>query len=119
MIRRGDIGWAGLGLSRGSAPAKRRPVLVVQADAFNASTIATVVVAALTSNTALARYPGNVELAAELSGLTRDCVVNVTAIQTLDRDDLDEPVTHLPTWLMDEVDRGLRLVLALGPVDQG
>ncbi len=62
MIQRGDIYWADLGRPAGSEPAKRRPVLVVQADSFNASRINTVLAAVVTSNQRLAAAPGNVAL---------------------------------------------------------
>lgn len=113
MIRRGAIHWADLGSPRGSAPAKRRPVLVIQSDPFNESRLATVLVAVITSNTALAAMPGNVFVPKQASGLPRDSVVNVTALVTLDRTDLDLPVGYLPQALQLEVDRGLRQVLAL------
>ena len=71
-----EIWWADLGPRQGSAPAWRRPVLIVSADAFNRSRIKTVTVAALTSNLRLAAAPGNVALAAGTAGLDRDCVVN-------------------------------------------
>jgi mRNA interferase MazF len=113
VIVRGSVCWADLGDPAGSRPAKRRPVLVVQADPFNASRLNTVLVLAITSNTELAVMPGNVFLPAAASGLPRDSVVNVTAVVTLDKQDLDHPVGRLPRHLQDEVDRGLRLVLAL------
>lgn len=113
MIHRSSVCWADLGEPRGSRPAKRRPVLVIQSDPFNASRLATVVAAVITSNTALATMPGNVFLPAAASGLPRDSVVNVTAIVTLDKSDLDDETGQLPTSLMDEVDRGLRRVLGL------
>lgn len=113
MISRGDLCWVTLGHSRAGRPAKRRPVLVVQADPYNASRLATSVVAVVTSNTDLAAMPGNVFLPAVTTGLPRDSVVNVTALVTVDREDLDGPVGHLPLTLLHEVDEGLRRVLAL------
>jgi mRNA interferase MazF len=98
---------------RGSMPAKRRPVLVVQADPYNASRLATTVAAVITSNTALAALPGNVFLPAAVSGLPRDSVVNVTALVTLDKADLTSHARRLPASLMDEVDRGLRRIFGL------
>jgi mRNA interferase MazF len=110
---RGSICWADLGEARGSKPAKRRPVLVIQSDPFNASRLNTTVAAVITSNTALAAMPGNVFLPATASGLPKDSVVNVTALVTLDKTDLEAPTGHLPASLMDDVDRGLRRVLGL------
>jgi hypothetical protein len=61
----------------------------------------------------LAAMPGNVFVPAIASGLPRDSVVNVTALVTLDKTDLDPAVGQLPASLMHEVDRGLRRVLGL------
>lgn len=113
MIDRGTIHWADLGEASGSRPGKRRPVLVVQDDAYNASRLATVLAAVITSNTSLAEMPGNVFLPALLTGLPRDSVVNVTALVTLNKSDLDGSVGALPDHLLGEVDRGLRQVLGL------
>lgn len=113
MTSRGSICWADLGEAHGSRPAKRRPVLVILADPFNASRLNTAIAAVITSNTALAAVPGNVFLPAVASGLPKDSVVNVTALVTLDKTDLEEPAGHLPTSLMNDVDRGLHRVLGL------
>jgi mRNA interferase MazF len=113
VTRRGIICWADLGETRGSSPAKRRPVLVIQSDAFNASRLNTTIAAVITSNTALAAMPGNVFLPAAVSGLPRDSVVNVTALVTLNKTDLEAPGGHVPESIMDEVNRGLRRVLGL------
>ena len=113
MTGRGSIWWADLGEPHGSKPAKRRPVLVVQSDPFNASRLNTTIAAVITSNTALATMPGNVFLPAALSGLPKDSVVNVTALVTLDKTDLETPAGHLPVSVMNDVERGLRRVLGL------
>ncbi len=113
MIQRGSVCWADLGEIRGSKPAKRRPVLVIQSDPFNTSRLNTTVAAVITSNTGLAAMPGNVFLPAAASGLPRDSVVNVIALVTLDKSDLDAQAGHLPPSLMEDVDRGLRRILGL------
>ncbi len=113
MIRRGGLYWADLGHVRGSRPAKRRPVLVVQSDAYTASGLSTVLAVVLTSNTALSTMPGNVFVPATASGLTRDSVVNVTGIVTLNKEDLSDHIGDLPGYLEVEVERGLRTVLDL------
>ena len=100
-----------LGEPRGSRPGKRRPVLVVQSDSYNTSRLGTVIVVVITSNTALAALPGNVFRPASATGLPKDCPVNVTAVVTLDRTDLDEPIATLPDYLMHDVGGGLRRVL--------
>jgi mRNA interferase MazF len=113
MIQRGDVWWADLGEPRGSAPALRRPVVVIQSDRYNESRLRTVIVAARTNETRLPSMPGNVSVAADLSGLPEDSVVNVTQVATIDRDDVVERVGILPAWLVDLIDDGLRRVLTL------
>ena len=113
MIERGGIYWSDLGAPAGSRPAKRRPVLVISAAAYNGSRLATVLAAVITSHTALAAMPGNVFLPAGATGLPRDSVVNVTALVTLNKSDLTEQAGGTPPALLHEVDRGLRRVLDL------
>lgn len=113
MTQRGDVCWAGLGEPGGSKPARRRPVLVIQSDPYNASRLNTTLAAVITSNTDLAAMPGNVFIPATASGLPKDSVVNVTALVTLDKTDLEPAVGQLPFSLMHEVGRGLRQVLGL------
>ena len=95
VVSRGDVCWASLPGPKGSAPGFRRPVVVVQGDAFNQSRIATVVVVPLTSNLRWAAAPGNVMLAARRTGLPRDSVANVSQIVAIDRDVLTERTGHL------------------------
>jgi mRNA interferase MazF len=113
VIERGGIYWADPGLPDGSRPAKRRPVLVIQADSFNASRLATIVAVVITSHTALATMPGNVFLPSAASGLPRDSVVNVTAIVTLNKLDLDNKCGEISDVILDDVNRGLRQVLGV------
>lgn len=113
MIQRGAVHWVDLGEPVGSRPGKRRPVLVIQSDQYNVSRLATVLVAVVTSNTDLAAMPGNVFLPAAATGLPRDSVVNVTALITLDKTDLDERAGEVPLAVMREIDVGLRRVLQL------
>jgi len=110
---RGELWWADLGLPRGSAPALRRPVLIISADQYNRSDLRTVTVVVLTANVKLAALPGNVAIAADIAGLNADSVVNVTQIATIDRAALDERIGGLPDWLSAQVDAGLTRALAL------
>jgi mRNA interferase MazF len=112
-IQRGEIWWADLPEPRRSEPGFRRPVLVIQADAFNRSRIQTVIVAVITGNLDLAEAPGNVLLPSRSSGLPRDSVVNVSQVLTLDRSYLIEHAGALPARLQVSVDAGLRSVLQL------
>ncbi len=113
MIARGTIWWADLGDPRGSEPGFRRPLLIVQADAFNRSRIQTVIAVVLTSNVRLLDAPGNVLVPAQVSGLPRDSVANVSQVITVDRSDLQELAGRLDTATLRRVDSGLRLVLNL------
>jgi mRNA interferase MazF len=112
-IARGTLWWADLEPPSGSAPGFRRPVLVVQADAFNRSALQTTIAVALTSNLRLAEAPGNVLLTARETGLPKDSVVNVSQVLTLDRDVLTEYLGALSDRLVHRVEDGLRLVLGL------
>ena len=105
--------WADLGSPKGSAPALRRPVIVVSADFVNRSAIRTVSVVGLTSNVRWAGAPGNVAIAAGIAGLSQESVANVTQLQTIERSDLDDKVGKLPRQVMRDIDAGLRRVLDL------
>lgn len=113
MIERGDVWWADLAEPRGPEPGFQRPVVVLQADAFNQSRIQTVVCVALTSNLRVADAPGNVVVSRGESSLPRDSVVNVSQILTVDRSQLVERTGKLPPRARERIDRGLRLALGL------
>ena len=112
-MQRGEIWWAVLPAPKGSGPGKRRPVLIVQSDAFNASRIQTVIVAVITSNLELAAAPGNIMLRRRDTGLSKDSVVNVSQLITLDRTFLTERVSELPKRLAGKLDEGLRVVVGI------
>ena len=95
----------------GSASGYRRPVIVVQSDAFNLSRISTVVCVPLTSNLKWADAPGNVLLDSRSTGLPRDSVANVSQILTLDRDSLGELAGRLPAKKIQLILAGIGLVL--------
>jgi mRNA interferase MazF len=113
VAERGEVWWADLGTPRGSAPANRRPVVVVSADSYNRSRIRTVTCAAITSNLRLGDAPGNVSLPAGSAGLDRESVVNVSQVVTLDKTDLLDHAGTLSRAEMRRVDSGLRQALAL------
>jgi mRNA interferase MazF len=112
-MQKGEIWWASMRVPRGSEPGYRRPVLVVQSDAFNRSRINTVLAVALTGNVELARAPGNVLLSRKSTGLPRQSVANVSQIVTLDRSLLTKRVRRLPVRDFAAVEAGLRIVLDL------
>lgn len=112
-MRLGEVWWADLPQPSGSGPGYRRPVVIVQSDEFNRSRIQTVIVAAITSNLRLGAAPGNVSLGKRGAGLSRESVVNVSQLLTLDRRFLTEKAGRLPAAKLRELQDGLRLVLAL------
>ncbi len=112
MISQGEIWWADLPRPRGSEPAYRRPLLVVQSNAFNRSRIRTVICVVLTSNLRLSRAPGNVLLHAEQTGLPKDSVANVSQIITLNKEELTDCVGQVSKVQLTQVLRGIHLILA-------
>jgi mRNA interferase MazF len=112
-MERGEIWWAALPDPRASEPGFRRPVVIVQSNAFNRSRIRTTISVVLTSNLRLAEAPGNVLVPASDSGLPKDSVANVSQVITLDRTFLTERCGRLPGHLIRSIDEGLRLVLSL------
>jgi mRNA interferase MazF len=85
----------------------------VQSDGFNRSRIRTVIAVLLMTNLRLVEAPGNVLLPAKATGLPRDSVANVSQVVTVDRDFLLERAGRIRGQLLQDVDKGLRLVLAL------
>ena len=112
-MRRGDLWWADLPDPTGAGPGYHRPVLIIQADAFTQSRIATVVVVPLSSNLRIAAAPGNVLVSTSESGLSRDSVINVSQLLTLDKLLLTEYIGQLSMPTLLTVEFGLRLVLNL------
>ncbi len=110
-LSQGEIRWAELADPSGSGPGFRRPVLVIQGNAFNRSRIATVLCAMITSNTAWRDAPGNVYLSRRSSRLPKSSVVNVSQLLTLDREQLGDPLTRISPALFTQVLQGIDIVL--------
>jgi mRNA interferase MazF len=91
----------------------RRPVIIIQADRFNRSEINTAVIAIITTNTRLENSLGNIRLTPNQSGLSKDSVVNVSQLYTMDKRFLLERVGTVSDKKMEQIDNGLRLVLSL------
>ena len=111
MIAQGEIHWVDLGDPIGSEPAHRRPCVVVQNDAFNASRISTVVVAAITRNLRLGQAFGNVTLRKGEAGLGSRSVVNISQLTTVDRSVLDGRIGKLNRRRLGEVLAGIYALL--------
>ena len=112
VVTQGDVWWAALPPPTGSAPGFRRPVVVVQSDALNASRIATILCVPLTSNMRFAAAVGNVVLPSSATGLPKDSVANVSQLVPVDRDLLEDRAGALPAPLLDAILAGIATVLA-------
>ena len=111
VAAQGEVFWADLPDPVGSGPGLRRPVLIVQGNAFNRSRIGTVVVVPLTSNLGLAEAPGNVLLRRRMTRLPKDSVANVSQVIAIDRTLLTERVGHVTAGALRLVLEGIDLVL--------
>lgn len=112
-MTRGEIWWIDLGLPYGSEPAFKRPVLIIQDDAFNKSKISTTIVVSLTTNIDLSEAPGNVFLSKKETKLPKDSVANVSQITTIDRNRLLAKISKLSSEKLSEIDNGICLILSL------
>ncbi len=111
VINQGDIYWIDFAEPRAAEPGYRHPHVVVQNNVFNRSQIRTIVVCALTSNLKRADAPGNVLLDKKETNLTKQSVVNVSQIFTVDKSQLDEYVGTLSAKRVREILNGIKLVL--------
>jgi mRNA interferase MazF len=111
IIKQGDIFWVDLGKPSGSEPAYRHPHLVIQNNVFNISRIKTVVMCSLTSNLQRAESPGNVLLDEGEANLSRQSVINITQIFTVDKGDLTEKIGSISRDRMAQVLKGIELLL--------
>ena len=102
-----------MGEPRGSEPGFRRPVVIVSSNEFNESHIQTVICATITSNLLLADAPGNFKITKLKCGLSKESVVNISQIITLDKSFLTERAGSLNNKQLISLNEGLRLVLKL------
>lgn len=115
VIAQGEVWWADLGEPSGSGPGFRRPVLVVQGDALNRTTLATVVCVPLTSQLRWAEAAGNLQLSPRETGLPKPSVANASQIIALDRATLKRRVGKIPRLRLLAVLAGIDIVLGRGP----
>ena len=111
MINQGDIYWIELDEPEGSEPGYKHPHVIVQNNLFNRSQIKTVLVCPLTTNLKRASAPGNVLLDKKESNLSKQSVVNVSQVFTVDKAQLDEYVGTLSSRRITEILNGIKLVL--------
>ena len=111
-VRRGDIFYADLIPVVGSEQGGVRPVLIIQNDMGNRHS-PTVIAAAITSQMNKAKLPTHIELVGQDCGLTKDSIVLLEQIRTLDKRRLREHMGRLDGALMDEVDRAIAVSFGL------
>ncbi|KAF0220744.1 MAG: hypothetical protein FD174_1068 [Geobacteraceae bacterium] len=111
MINQGDIYWIELDEPEGSEPGYKHPHVIVQNNLFNRSQIRTVLVCPLTTNLKRASAPGNVLLEKKESNLSKQSVVNVSQVFTVDKAQLDGYIGTLSSKRITEILNGIKLVL--------
>ncbi len=111
-IKRGDIYYADLSPVVGSEQGGLRPVLIVQNDVGNRYS-PTVIAAAITSKLGKAKLPTHIDIFAAEVGLSRDSVVLLEQIRTLDKRRLREKMGHLPDTVMERVNNAITVSFGL------
>lgn len=111
-VKRGDIYFADLSPVVGSEQGGIRPVLIVQNNVGNRHS-PTVIAAAITSQIGKARLPTHIELSARTYGLSRDSVILLEQVRTIDKRRLREKMGRLDDKLMREVDSALSVSFGL------
>ena len=89
-----------------------RPVLIIQNDTGNRHS-PTVIAAAITSQTGKANLPTHISLAARSCGLTRDSVILLEQVRTLDKRRLREHMGRLDAAMMNQVDNAIAVSFGL------
>ena len=111
-IRRGDIYYADLSPVVGSEQGGVRPVLIVQNDVGNKYS-PTVIAAAITSQKFKTNLPTHISVNANDCGLSKDSIVLLEQIRTLDKQRLKERMGNLPENDMDRIDKALSVSFGL------
>ena len=114
-VKRGDIYYADLSPVVGSEQGGVRPVLIIQNDTGNRYS-PTVIAAAITSQTGKARLPTHIDLPVDQScGLSRDSIVLLEQVRTLDKRRLREKMGRLDEGVMKQVDTAIAVSFGLHP----
>lgn len=111
-VRRGDIFYADLSPVVGSEQGGTRPVLIVQNNMGNKHS-PTVIAAAITSQMNKARLPTHIELVGPTVGLTKNSVVLLEQVRTIDKKRLREHMGHLDEEMMNRVDDAIAVSFGL------
>ncbi len=118
-IKRGDIYYADLSPVVGSEQGGLRPVLIVQNDVGNRYS-PTVIAAAITSRLGKTKLPTHIDIYADEVGLTKDSVILLEQIRTLDKRRLREKMGHLDERMMAQVNNAISVSFGLADAaDQG
>ena len=112
-VKRGEIYYADLSPVVGSEQGGVRPVLIIQNDTGNRYS-PTVIAAAITSQTGKAKLPTHIELPVEEDcGLTRDSVVLLEQVRTLDKKRLRERMGRVDERTMEKIDTAIAVSFGL------
>ena len=112
-VKRGDIYYADLSPVVGSEQGGVRPVLIVQNDVGNRFS-PTVIAAAITSQSDKAKLPTHITLHAENCGLSKDSIVLMEQIRTIDKRRLKEKMGRLDELSMERANQALSVSFGLG-----
>ena len=111
-VRRGDIYYADLSPVIGSEQGGVRPVLIVQNDVGNKYS-PTVIAAAITSRLGKTNLPTHIEIDARECGLSKDSVVLLEQVRTIDKQRLREKMGALDNSDMTKVNQALNISFGL------
>lgn len=111
-IKRGDIYYADLSPVIGSEQGGIRPVLIVQNDVGNKFS-PTVIAAAITSQQDKSNLPTHISLSAAGSGLSKDSIVLLEQVRTIDKTRLKEKMGALDNKAMNKVDKAITVSFGL------
>lgn len=112
-VKRGDIYYADLSPVVGSEQGGVRPVLIVQNDVGNKFS-PTVIAAAITSQKEKSKLPTHIELCSANCGLSKDSVVLLEQIRTIDKKRLKEKMGRLDDTSMMRINQALSVSFGLG-----
>lgn len=112
VVKRGDIFFADLSPVVGSEQGGVRPVLIVQNDVGNKYS-PTIIAAAITSQINKAKLPTHIEISAEEYGLTKDSVILLEQIRTIDKRRLKDKIGRLDDNLMNVVNEAISVSFGL------
>ena len=112
-VKRGDIYYADLSPVVGSEQGGMRPVLIIQNDVGNRYS-PTVIAAAITSRMGKTRLPTHIDVYADKVGLSKDSVILLEQVRTLDKKRLGEKMGHLDDEMMTAVNNAIAVSFGLG-----